>query len=65
MNVEIPYSDDQANAHIDMCLYGLGYGIVTGEYEYITEQLKKRGINTPYTYVEMNDAKSVHVVRIV
>jgi hypothetical protein len=38
--IRVKYSNDQANAHIDSCLYNMPYGVECGSYEYVAEQLK-------------------------
>jgi hypothetical protein len=60
--VRVPYSDDQANAHIDSCLYGLPYGVEYGSYEYVA---KKLGVaEEKIKSLSLDDSKHMFVVTV-
>jgi len=62
--VKVPYSADQADAHIDSCLYGLPYGFCLGEYDYIDNYLKAKGYDPKdFRHEKLDDINYTHIMR--
>ncbi len=63
--VWVDYSDDQNNAFVDASIYGGSYGFQVGEHEHIAKMMWVKGYRPDqYQYVRMDDAKGVHVLRL-
>lgn len=62
--IRIPYSNDQYDALIDSCLYGMSYGFCLGERDEIKKEMKRLGLDIEdYDYVNMDDENKQHVLR--
>ena len=61
--IEIPYSTEQWNSLVDSCLYGLGYGMVFGEHDFVKSEMKLLGY-TDFKYIRMDDKREAHIVEV-
>lgn len=57
----VEFSQDQADAWLDSCLYGMPYGIIVGEREYIAKELAKRNLQL-VTHLDLDNDKLTHKV---
>lgn len=62
--IRIPFSDEQADAWIDACLYGTSYGYQTGEHEYIEAAMAKLGHAKGTYTTELENHNMEHVCRL-
>lgn len=63
--IRIRYSQEQADALLDNCLYGLPYGYEYGEEEHIAAEMLKLG-HKPGTYqcIALDDKNLEHIIRL-
>lgn len=59
--IRVPYSDSQANAWIDSCLYGMPYGMEMYEREHIQSQIQKLGYKS-FKHKDFDNKNFEHVV---
>jgi len=60
----VPYSQEQADAHCDRCLYGLSYGVEVGSDEYVIKYLREHGIPANKVSLGLDDSKLEYTVTV-
>lgn len=64
--VRVEFSFDQANAWLDHCLYEMSYGMESGEYEHIENEMKKLGYNrSEYSIIGQDHKNLEHLIEII